>query len=71
MAGERPTCPSIALGESRWSADAADLNLKSNSNTLAEAIKTIEGFLSYINASKTTKDAWKRMHEAANAPAKS
>ena len=71
MAGERPTRLSIALEESRWSADAADPNLKSDSNTLAEAIKTIEGFLSYINASKTTKDTWKRVREAANAPAKS
>lgn len=65
MAGERPTRPSVALAESRWSADAANPNPKSSSNALADAIKTIESFLSYINTTQSTKDAWERVRAAA------
>ena len=43
----------------------------SNSNSLADAIKTIESFLSYINTTQPTIDPWKRVRDAAKAPAKS
>ena len=70
MAGETLTPPGGAQAESRWSADAAKPNLKSNSNMLTDAIKTIESFLSYINTTKSTNDAWERVRVAARAPAK-